>query len=529
MPCKLAWIAVVLLTSAAPVHSADPDRDGDGLSDFQEIHKYFTHPGKRDSDGDGKPDGDWDERREYAYSVRTVLRVLLPVNEKEITNHDYQDARILARTNRYVDLEVIHYPLNTVRTAIVANPKWRETDGSVREYLKPGLTTNWNDEMREALLSDLAADGIHIDKLTDRQVVERVSAWLLKRVKSGTYFNIFHVHFPDGKPTPYPGQENSVGDRGDPRWTLEQQWDHELFGRQMYENRACGTCTSTAILMTTVLRAVGIPTRMILCTPIVDASGGDNLDLVVKGMTHHAMRETLVAALKPLKNSNASHTFCEVFVGNRWRRLNSSVLGQNILDSNLFGLLTHVNTFHDFADARLAATWGARKPDGVSKYANSYTAREVSDLFGAHSRLANPPVDPRRPISELVITRAYWLETEDLPECIDRNKFRQDGSGHLFLHAEVPPFGEKQEHYPSFYEAVSKSFILKAPGQPDVKLAAERGYWLNSSRDHREFYLRVPPGGMKKLRKGVTYGLQAVNQVDAARWTIAPSVTVTGP
>jgi hypothetical protein len=525
----LLLVSIVWMNVEPSAFASDPDRDGDGLPDFQEIHKYRTNPDKADSDGDGKPDGDWAERREYAYTVHTVLRVMLPVNEREIANDDYQDARVIARTDRYVDLEVIHYPFNTVNTGITANARWRDESQSMAEYLKPGLTTNWTDGMRQALLEDLAKDGIEIDRLTDRQVVERVSAWLFKRTKSGRYFNIFHVHFPEGKAKPYPGQENAVGDRGNPRWTLEQQWDHELFGKQMYENRACGTCTSSAILLTTVLRAVGIPTRIILCTPIVDASGGTNVDLVRKGLTHHAVRENVVTALQPLKNSNASHTFCEVFVGGRWRRLNYSVLGQNILDPDLFGMLTHVNTFNDLADANLAATWGARRPDQVFRYANSYTALKVYDQFGTHSQVPNPPYNAKSPMSELVISRTYWLESDDLPDCINPEKFQKDGSGHLFFHAEKPLFGGRQEHFPAFYSQASKSFVLKAEGKPEVQVNAERGFWINSGKDHREFYLRVSPAEMKKLKKGVSYRLMPRNNADTARWTIASSVTVLGP
>ena len=55
------------------------DRDGDGLSDFQEVHKYLTDPNKKDSDNDGKPDGDWLERREYQYTIRSVVQVMKPV------------------------------------------------------------------------------------------------------------------------------------------------------------------------------------------------------------------------------------------------------------------------------------------------------------------------------------------------------------------------------------------------------------------------------------------------------------------
>ena len=79
----LILIAPVLLcalcASAVNSPAADPDSDGDGLSDFQEIHKYFTDPRNSDSDGDGVHDGDWNERPEFSYSIRTVLRIMPPI------------------------------------------------------------------------------------------------------------------------------------------------------------------------------------------------------------------------------------------------------------------------------------------------------------------------------------------------------------------------------------------------------------------------------------------------------------------
>ena len=65
--------ALTPLVLAAPLLAQDPDRDGDGLSDFHEQHKYLTDPDAVDSDGDGTPDGDWFERREYTYTVRSVV------------------------------------------------------------------------------------------------------------------------------------------------------------------------------------------------------------------------------------------------------------------------------------------------------------------------------------------------------------------------------------------------------------------------------------------------------------------------
>ena len=53
-------------------------------------HAVVADATKKDSDGDGTADGDWNERREYAYSVRTVLRYLPPFDEKGL-NDDFQE------------------------------------------------------------------------------------------------------------------------------------------------------------------------------------------------------------------------------------------------------------------------------------------------------------------------------------------------------------------------------------------------------------------------------------------------------
>ena len=75
------------------IYAADtPNSDGDGLPDFQEIHKYLTDPTKKDTDGDGIPDGDWNERREYTYSIRSILQFMPPFDSAAL-NDDFQDAR----------------------------------------------------------------------------------------------------------------------------------------------------------------------------------------------------------------------------------------------------------------------------------------------------------------------------------------------------------------------------------------------------------------------------------------------------
>jgi RNA polymerase sigma factor (sigma-70 family) len=94
------------------VEEFDPDTDGDGLPDFQEVHKYRTDPKKKDTAGKGLSDGDWQQRREFTYSVRAVIRVMPPYNLKAL-NDDYQDVRVRKETKEFVELEVVAYPFNT--------------------------------------------------------------------------------------------------------------------------------------------------------------------------------------------------------------------------------------------------------------------------------------------------------------------------------------------------------------------------------------------------------------------------------
>src|SRR5262249_37535967 len=114
----------------------DRDEDGDGLSDFQEVHKYGTDPTKKDSAGMGLTDGDRTQRREFAYSVRAVMRIMPPYTLAAL-HDDYQDARLIKQTKEYAEVEFVVYPLNTNAEAIEANRNWRTDYASMTEFLGP--------------------------------------------------------------------------------------------------------------------------------------------------------------------------------------------------------------------------------------------------------------------------------------------------------------------------------------------------------------------------------------------------------
>ncbi len=88
--------------------------------DFQARHKYFTDPRKKPTTGKEVADGDWNERRQSTYSIRSVIRVMPPFNLRAL-NDDYQDVRVRKETKEFVELEVISYPLNTNADAVTEN------------------------------------------------------------------------------------------------------------------------------------------------------------------------------------------------------------------------------------------------------------------------------------------------------------------------------------------------------------------------------------------------------------------------
>ncbi len=401
----LLWLIIpAFIACSSPTklaaHPGPVDGDGDGLPDFQEIHKYLTDPAKKDTDGDGVSDGDWSERREYTYSVRSILRFMPPL-DKNALNDDFQDARILDKRDDYIELEVIHYPLTTTHESIEGNPNWQRDYAGMTEYLHAGVTTNWDAKMKQDLLDELKADGITIDKLTDKQVVKKVSSWLMGKSRSlDKVFTTYYIHFPNAQPRVYPGLEEAFEgefnrDKNSYDWTIDQHLERELLGKGMFYNKIHGSCTSFAVYLTTVLRALGIPTRMIIVTPVVDASNGEQLRWVKDRITHNKVREIMLAGLRKSSQGFTAHTFNEVYVGKRWHRLNYNKLGQTILDEQYFGLHTHLYTFNDLSEANLASTWGLRYGKGIRsaifKHSNPYTAVTLSDFFGCHSNSPNPP------------------------------------------------------------------------------------------------------------------------------------------
>jgi hypothetical protein len=493
-----------------------------------------------DTTGAGVSEADVQQRRELTYSVRAVIRVMPPYNLKALSD-DYQDVRVRKETKEFVELEVVVYPLHSNAEAIKGNPNWKKDYAGMKEYLAPGITTNWDDEMRKDLLVELAKDGIDPDKLTDKEVALQVSRWLFKRSNHRNMFCTFYVGFPGGKPQVLPGLEKAFErDKGDPTWTVQQQFDHELFGKQMFERKTYGTCTSAAVYQTTVLRALGIPTRMILCIPLADGSDMGQVEMVDKGLTHH--RVQCDACLGALSGGTgfASHTFCEVFVDGRWLRLNYTTLGQNVLERNYLGLMIKVHTFNDLSEANLAATWGMRYAKGlrddVFEHSNPYRLLEVSDHFGKSAKVPNPPAD--QALHEVTIDKAYWPQSKDAPDEI--RKMARELGGNADPHQLMPDRHSFYIHchewldnagdylqYKLFMLRADLKFVLRAKGKPDVSCQISKNFYTHRSRKLCELEVVIPATEYSKMASGVAYNLHPANGKKGYEWKVRDGLTLT--
>ena len=212
------------------------------------------------------------------------------------------------------------------------------------------------------------------------------------------------------------------------------------------------------------------------------------MHLLEKGLTNHRVRwEASLGAVAG--QGFTSHTFCEVFVGGRWRRLNFTTLGQNVLERNYLGLMVHVHTFNDLSEAKLAETWGTRyatgRRDETFPRNNPYRLLEVSDHFGKYAKEPNPPAAEH---TSITIGKAYWLGSKGMHAWLRERAGgpSQDGSGRLFFHGEewLNNAGDYLQ-YKAFLWRADPEFVLKAKGQPDVKARLGGAYYTYSSEKLR--------------------------------------------
>jgi serine/threonine protein kinase len=465
-------------------------------------------------------------RKEDTYTITSVIQVLKPVNPDDM-NDDFQDARVLAQDKDSCTVEVTYYPF--YQPAIGENPNWRTDDAGMTQYLKPTATENWDEAMRRDLIAELRQANIEPDHLTDKQLVERVSAWAMNRAHSTHAFSIWGVYFPDGRPAVYPPLRDAFDrEKPDPIWTDQQMFEQEALGRSMFYNKVHGACTSSSVYLATLFRALGIPTRIVFCIPPFDPNDDAQARMFYDNIHHNQVRETIRAALDGTGGFE-DHMLNEVFVGHRWVRLNYKTLGQPILDAHYFGLLTHIYTCSDLSQVPLAQTWGMRyfkypadQPKLSSK--NPYRLISVHDHFGANAHLDNPPA-PLAELRTVTIIGLYPRGSPAIPAWVKDETWQKTGTDFLIASQEWRPGGS---YHPmsAFEKRAGQEFLLTASGHPTVKAHLNHLTLSSGDGSFQAYAAQFATEDKAKLVPGVAYNIQPINTSETYRWVVAPDITL---
>ena len=269
---------------------------------------------------------------------------------------------------------------------------------------------------------------------------------------------------------------------------------------------------------------------MILCIPLADGSDGAQTEMIDKNLTHHEVRRDAYLGALAGGHGFTSHTFCEAFVGGRWRRLNYTKLGQNVLDSKTLGLMLKIHSFGDLADANLAPTWGYRYGKGLRDelfpYSNPYRLIEVSDHFGKNASIPNPPADFE--LHLVTITKAYRLDSPEAPAEVQKARRNVVPDGSFYIHClEWLEDAGGWSQYKLFMQRADLTFLLRAEGHPDVSCRISGNSYSGRSPDLCELELVVPPDEYAKMVPDLAYTIHPVNGKEGYRWQVSDGVTIT--
>lgn len=442
------------------IYDLKTDTDNDNLTDFQELHKYLTNPDLADSDSDGIQDGDWNERREYTYSLSSTLS-LVPTTDISLLNNNVQDAMVVKTfPNEFYDnnaihdervktvntIEIISYPFatNTLRgQKLYGNINWKQDNANnpeMQQYLKPGITTNYDEKMQKDLLKELKQYGIYPDKLTDIQLVQAMIKW--KQDRKFTEFitngalkeklgQLYEMISPDGEggiyfKDKYKVATDDIVDMANKKYgthyTLEEVVQRNILGKGMYYTNTHGNCNTQATLTATIFKALGIPARIVV---IDDAFQASNINIKNKAFSQAYINGAL---------AGVGHTYAELYIGGRWIKCDNFTgfpTGQNvdmiqyipdIKDKNkmyqlpklIFQVIDdNINTGYEELNHNggkyfaWAFSFNESVSDELGKYANKLIIQKVNANTGAYINSHVMVADPT--ILKLYSQKSIWM------------------------------------------------------------------------------------------------------------------------
>ena len=465
---------------------------------------------------------------EDTYTITTVVKVLRPCDPSVMTD-PYQDVKVLSDDGTCFTLSITYFPLND-KVRALRSQLYATKPGDLDRYLRPTVTCNWDAEMRAKLLIDLKQSGIDPASLKPAELVYRVSEWAFhtsafapnSEAMPSDWFVAFKASGPQVYPPTRDGFQKS---KSNPNWTDKDVFDHQLLGRQMFESRSHGACTSSSIYLATILRALGVPTRILYFIPACDANDPNQIKILGDAISRRVTRQTVVDGVQGATGF-ANHMFNEVWVDGRWQRLNYSKLGQEIVDGSYLGLMTHIDTCADISETHLAETWGLRSerwPEVPVKLSsvNPYQLIAAADHWGSKAIHDNPPTNE---FTQATVIELLWPGTASFRELVpdDPHLPKTD----LFLTIKEWNPNRSYVQLRDFISRADPHFVLRSPGHPDVSLQCN-GLDCNTA-DKRGFGMRFDDPAGSHLVPGATYTLVPRNKDASHLWKVMDGLKVTG-
>lgn len=382
--------------------------------------------------------------------------------------------------------------------------------------------------MKADLRIALNSAGIFPEKLSDVELVQKVSQWIFRgsAFQFQDLFVSYDVELKDGKMQVIPElQGHFESEKVKNKFSSDQDaLEQGVLGKSMFYARKYGNCTFSATLQATVLKALGIPTRLVLMIPAVDWNDQAQWNMIRDNIHHHVVQKTVLQgiALQSV-GSWGSHTINEVFVGNRWVRLNYTTLGQKPADPQFFGLMMQVNEVSDWSESNLGRTWGIHaQARNLIKLSSNNTFRSLGITDAAEFLNAdNNPVSASSEIKTVTLDKSYNSNDTGLPAVI-RDNLIADPSFAVKISTDIqnPQYGDLA----IFRRNVSREFILKAYGHPDVVIR-EVGSWFEPDFTA----LKFQPQDMNQLVEGVEYSIFPKFSSDKYQWQTVASLKFVKP
>lgn len=304
------------------------DTDRDSISDYEEIQKYKTNPLEKDSDNDGMSDSDWDERREYAYTIQAIVDLRPPFNIEQM-NDFHQDARVLEELgNDVTRVEVILYP----EAEMIINPSPYQPIEN--EFTQRTYTKNYSNDMQKNV-RELVAES-KTDILAVLKILEDIKA-----METVFYFlpvNIYRNNAGELVEEPAFVPLNSAKTN----LTLEEIKKNIFFADSMYVRRIHSGCGSVSTLRGAMLRSAGIPEKIIDAIPLGFYYLSDETTIILKDK--YRLKEL------PLENHAflSEHYFNIVLIGNQWIRVEKRPYKNSFIDNK--GLYVKIRELDDLTD-----------------------------------------------------------------------------------------------------------------------------------------------------------------------------------